>query len=994
MLCAGTRARLFWLLPISGIMLLGLFSVALTRNRSGKSWGLQSLVSCPTCPDGLHGGALWEQTSSGFSPPSWQLPIGYQAANSTIRMLFAQVADGALPGTNRFYQTSFMLVNDSDYDVAGFLKFYDDNGAPLRLTIGTVTDSSIPISLNKNGQMKRITTSGSGQLKTGWAAIETSQPLKGTASFGIRDADGKVYSDVGVSESLLGNKFTIFADSIGTAYTGLAVVNPSDTDSIVLNLDLFDNRGAAVSSTTQNLGPKAHVARFLNEFFPKLANIDEFEGSLVITAQGGKKFAGITLRLNGDQFTSLPMVMPPAAGSTKSALYFPQIADGLVGQLKYATSVILINNTTDRATGKLEFFKSDSTAMTVTIGGQAATSFDFTLAPGAVTRMVTSGAGDAKVGWGRVAMDKPISGTAVFHVFNSQGSALAEVGVNSADPITKFNLIADSIGFFDTGIALANPDQTNQTYVGIDLVDGTGKFVASNGIYIGAGKHQALYMTQLFSYYRGIDEFEGLIKVAGDLPLIPLTLRSINEKLTSVPVLNQAHGFAPDAAIDVAQNLTATSPAMRWQFHLNGNDLAINSMKITAPGFKLQPTGLSVGKEIGYGTFIMQGGGSPVTGLVRVIVTSLNPLQFYAAGANSLFRAFKLDALELFSCTAGTSGNAVVFDFTSLQLGVSQWNGGMSADLDLYLRPDVFISPSAAGNATITIDYISASGFEDYLEPKVSRTSSHPLAFIAADAARANITNISPLMLTGGEGLTLKGTNFGANPKVVFSAPKNQTITAWPITSDASSLLVIVPQGVVDGPVRVDNGSGPGNGYSAKALFAPAVDLQFGTATADGVPFTLSFAQQASELPMTSCNLTLLGADRSWSSLAANAVVGSCNVTVGNTTTPYRLVATYSDTTQLYITVCELNSLYPSSWGHFVVTKPGGAAKGLNFNYMLSSPSVGSILTASQRFEMVFSGFPVQLPAGAKGTSASGTIQSGPAGLGGMNSAMTVTLSR
>ena len=473
--------------------------------------------------------------------PRWNLPAGYQAGNSPVRMIFAQVADGALPGTNRSYQTSFVLVNDSDYDVAGAMKFYGDNGAPLKLTVGTVNDSTIPINIKK-GRLLRLATSGTGQLQTGWVSIETNQPLTGTASFGIRDVYGKIFTDVGVAESLLGTSFTIFADSKNNTYTGLALVNPSDTDATVLRLELIDDKGAKITETTQKLSALGHTARFLNEFFPNVANINNFEGSLIVNSTDGRKFAGITLRLNGDQFTSLPMVAPPAADRTANRLIFPQIADGLLGKLKYATSVILINNTANRATGKIDLFKSDGTPMIVTIGGKTSTSFDFDLAARAVTRLVTSGAGDAEVGWCHVSMDKRISGVSIFHVFDAQGRALAEVGVNSAEPMSKFNLIADSIGYFDTGIAITNPSETSQTtnvYFGLFNKDGDWVTSRKEVMTLQPNKHQALFMTQLFPDYSKVGEFEGTIQVSSDIPIAALTLRSLDEKLTSVPVLTQ-----------------------------------------------------------------------------------------------------------------------------------------------------------------------------------------------------------------------------------------------------------------------------------------------------------------------------------------------------------------------------------------------------------------------------------------------------------------------
>jgi hypothetical protein len=91
-------------------------------------------------------------------------------------------------------------------------------------------------------------------------------------------------------------------------------------------------------------------------------------------------------------------------------------------------------------------------------------------------------------------MNQPLSGSAMFQVYSASGALLAEVGVASATPLKQFNLIADSMSFFDTGIALANPNEENQdSYVSATLRDKSGAEVSSAGFLLGVNKHRALF---------------------------------------------------------------------------------------------------------------------------------------------------------------------------------------------------------------------------------------------------------------------------------------------------------------------------------------------------------------------------------------------------------------------------------------------------------------------------------------------------------------------
>ncbi len=554
-------------------------------------------------------------------------------------------------------------MNDSIYDVTGQIELYDNSGNPLSLTLNGTFASAFPFSLAK-GSQGRFRTKGDGDLKVGWALILSDQPLECTSGFEIRDASGRVYGDVGISESIGATKFTIFSDTLGpSTNTGLALVNPSSVDPNNLLLELMDPTGKKISEMNLRLGPREHIARFLTEFYPKIAGIEEFEGSMVISSVDNRKFGGITLRITGDQMTTLPMVIPPPAGTFRNRLYFPQVADGLLNKLRYTTSIFLFNNTGKAANATVEFFNSDTTPMNVTIEGKTAATFDYNLSSGGVKRLVTSGAGAARVGWARVKMDQPISGSAMFQVFSDTGSLLTEVGVSSATPTTRFNLITDGLRFFDTGIAIANPSEDNQSaYVSMSLLDKSGVSKATTSFNLKVREHRALFIGQLFPNVAGIDEFEGMITFAsgGTSAIIPLSLRSIDEKLTSVPTLRHVHGFAPQSIIEPVQNLAGTAPAFRWRIHQHWDDLSVASIKVSAPEMGLKTTGRKIGDEIGYGVFVLDNYGSFTGGVLKLSLTSLTDGLGFSSAASSL-GVSSSSKIQLSGRIQGTAGGGCLW---------------------------------------------------------------------------------------------------------------------------------------------------------------------------------------------------------------------------------------------------------------------------------------------------------------------------------------------
>jgi hypothetical protein len=66
-------------------------------------------------------------------------------------------------------------------------------------------------------------------------------------------------------------------------YTGLAILNPGNTASLVA-LDLYGADGTKEDSVQMNLSPRQRLSRLLSEYFPALAGKDHMSGYIKINA--------------------------------------------------------------------------------------------------------------------------------------------------------------------------------------------------------------------------------------------------------------------------------------------------------------------------------------------------------------------------------------------------------------------------------------------------------------------------------------------------------------------------------------------------------------------------------------------------------------------------------------------------------------------------------------------------------------------------------------
>src|SRR5206468_11380156 len=154
---------------------------------------------------------------------------------------------------------------------------------------------------------------------------------------------------------------------------GLAIAN-TGAASAAITLTLRDPDGAVVSSPmAMTIGSKAQIARFVTELFPPNVIGRAFRGSM--TLQSSTPVSVIALRFSGALFSTVPVTAsdPASAG----VVVFPQFA--ISGG--WATTLSLMNNTSNRISGRIEVFDSTGAPMRIPWNGETESTFLYSLPP-------------------------------------------------------------------------------------------------------------------------------------------------------------------------------------------------------------------------------------------------------------------------------------------------------------------------------------------------------------------------------------------------------------------------------------------------------------------------------------------------------------------------------------------------------------------------------------------------------------------------------------
>jgi hypothetical protein len=229
-------------------------------------------------------------------------------AQNTVTALFAHVAVGG------GYTTTFTLLNTGSTTLTGNLILTKQDGTPLSAAFSgpsnfQATASSVPLTIPIGGTQFWVASGVGANPPTtvGWARVEsTGGTLGGVATFqyapggvlkaiaGVLAADAVQYATIPVD------------DNYPDRTTGYAVANPSSTDTLNIKVQTVKADGTAGATLGAiTLGPGKQIATFL---WQDPAASKQFQGSVVLIEQNGKKFSVVALVENQGLDTAIPVI--------------------------------------------------------------------------------------------------------------------------------------------------------------------------------------------------------------------------------------------------------------------------------------------------------------------------------------------------------------------------------------------------------------------------------------------------------------------------------------------------------------------------------------------------------------------------------------------------------------------------------------------------------------------------------------------------------------
>jgi len=463
---------------------------------------------------------------------------------ATNPLYFPQVADG-VAGSLKFRST-LVLVNGGD-DTQATITFKDATGQPMAIKLNNSTAQSVHTVTLKRRESVSLQTPGTDPIKSGYAIVTSGPQLTGTLVFSFY-SNGVCMYESGVPATPAMYDSSIFFDGQEAGRdVGLAVVNASDDADAKVTFRLFDTafQQLAVREITAlipRFGPGYHVARYATEIFPEIITQGITQGT--VTLESDQPVAAITLRQTDAPSTAFPAEVPtmctfPVIDRRAAEhhrwvgtdhVFFPQIANGTQGAIKFQTTLLLLNagRTTEQV--RVEFFGADGQPMTLPLKDLGQRSLVLvTVERGHTLELQTTGQGQIQAGYARVTAPLDFGGTAVF-TFWENGIRLFEAGVPAVTPSRNQCVYLDNLETGrDIGFAIANASDSASD-VTLKLYDSAGTLKVTKDISaivpsFGGGNHLARYAGEIFPEAAQQGLKSGIITIESGQPLAAVTLR-------------------------------------------------------------------------------------------------------------------------------------------------------------------------------------------------------------------------------------------------------------------------------------------------------------------------------------------------------------------------------------------------------------------------------------------------------------------------------------
>jgi len=404
--------------------------------------------------------------------------------------------------------------------------YYADATAGLgsiSTSLAKQTTNELQSTISSNGGWAYTGSMRSSTVNVGYGILDPGAPgVSGVAVFTTRSGN-QIVSEAGVAATgtVLGARF--FVERTQSVNTGFAAIAPVGAST--LTLELLNELGTVVATTTVAIPAGGHIAKFSHELFTNFTFPPSFVGSIRVTAT--TPVAVTVLRTIVNQLNEFLVTTLPIADSSvdtgTNPLYLAQVADSG----GYQTELLLVNPTASAISGTAEFFRPDGTAFSLTVNGVTSAIVPYQISPNGSTVLRTSGTVGGQVNVGYLVV-RPGAGTkapiagAVFSL-TQNGLLVAATGVIPSASARRVRLFYDRNVGRDTGVAIVNlaDSSANITFTLRNLVGNPG---SPGTLRLNPRSHSSRFISEIVpSLPLGS---RGVLEISSDVPIAVIALRS------------------------------------------------------------------------------------------------------------------------------------------------------------------------------------------------------------------------------------------------------------------------------------------------------------------------------------------------------------------------------------------------------------------------------------------------------------------------------------
>ena len=433
------------------------------------------------------------------------------------------------------WQTVLTYVNYSQQAVTCETNFIADNGTPLLVNFGGTSSATRTDVLAPGAEIHQISQNDPASATVGgWAQGQCTGPLKASLLF-RNFVGGVATTEASVNASTIPTtKFVTYGQVAATA-TGVAISNPSATQSATVNLMALDSFGVRKGSTTKIIKPGNHFADTVNSIF----GLNSFTGSVQVSSDNPVVSLSINAEASPNPQQLVVSSLPPGdldlstqlangsgfgnppASTFNYTYYFPHFA--VSGN--WQTVLIYVNYSLDNVQCKTNFMDTTGAPLAVPFAANTSPNRTDNIPSGGELHDISTADPTKPLvsGWAIGSCTGPVKASLLFRYYPNGITAAGEAAVNaSTTGTTRFVSFAQSVASgASTGLAYANISASPAS-VTIVAVDSTGAQRGSTVVNLPAGGHDSKNLGPLL----GLGNFTGSVQIISTQSIINLELNA------------------------------------------------------------------------------------------------------------------------------------------------------------------------------------------------------------------------------------------------------------------------------------------------------------------------------------------------------------------------------------------------------------------------------------------------------------------------------------